>query len=74
MTGTYKSGEGMKVTFIIDEEKLAIQSNAKVEHLRYVGEHMFIQPSSDRMIRFITNDDGEINRVFYQSRQIYKTK
>jgi len=74
MTGTYKSGEGMKVTFIIDDEKLAIQSNAKVEHLRYVGEHMFVQPSSDRIIRFITNDDGEINRVFYQSRQIYKTK
>lgn len=72
LTGTYESGEGMKVTFVVDHNKLAIQSTTTVEHLRYVGQHTFIQPSSDRIIRFITNDDGHVNRVFYQSRQIYK--
>src|SRR5690625_1270448 len=72
--GTYASGEGMKVIFVIDSEQLAIQMKGKLEHLKYIGDLMFIRPDGGRIIRFIEDENGAITRVFHQSRQINKIK
>jgi len=71
-TGTYASDEGMKVTFFMSNDQLMIQSGLKAEPLRYIGNNMFMQPNSDRIIQFLKNKNGCIDRVFYQSRHIFK--
>jgi len=70
--GTYESGEGMKVTFVVDGKQLAIKAKGKLEHLQYIDELTFVIPKGQRIVRFIEDDNGNIVRVFYSSRQIKK--
>lgn len=70
--GTYKSDEGMEITFVIDEDQLAIQTKSRLVSLEYVEDLTFITAEGKRIVRFIENDNGEVIRVFYSNRQINK--
>ena len=73
-TGTFTSHEGMNVAFTLTDDQLVLdtQDSANVP-LSYVGDDTFVTPEN-KTIRFIKNEAGEIIRVFYGLRQIFKDK
>ena len=74
LTGTFQSGEGMKVRVGVVDNQLSILSSASYNPLRCIGEKVFIGTlkGQEDMIQFITNENGEVDRIFYASRQILK--
>lgn len=72
-SGSFTSDEGMKVSFNVKENQLMLDSHDQTAEttLRYIGEDSFIT-SQNSLMRFIKNDQGNVVRVFYSSRQISK--
>ncbi len=73
--GKFLSGEGMKVNVDIVDGSLAIISNAGNNPLRFIEGNLFIGTLEDQEnpIEFLKDNNGEINRIFYSSRQIFKS-
>lgn len=71
--GTFKSDEGMNIRFIVKKDQLKLYSVNKSEVLRCIGPDSFLTKEG-QVIRFLSNSLGEVDRVSYSSRQIYKEK
>lgn len=69
--GTYKSDEGMNVTFDVKDGHLRLHSGNTSEKLRCIGKNSFLTKSK-QVISFPIAASGEVDRVRYSSRQIYK--
>lgn len=73
--GTYISGEGMKVKVDIVDGRLAIVTAGGPNPLKCIEGNLFIGTLEDQenQIEFLSGADGNINRIFYSSRQILKS-
>lgn len=73
--GTFISGEGMKVRVDIVDGRLAILTASGPNPLICVEGNLFIGTLEDQenLIEFLSGADGNINRIFYSSRQILKS-
>ncbi len=72
--GTYKSGEGMNVQIDVKDGQLMHFTGGSHNPLRHVGHDTFvgIEKNQHDTIRFISNEEGKVDRVFYGSRQILR--
>lgn len=72
--GSYTSGEGMNVKIDVKDGQLRHFTGGSYNPLRYVGNNTFvgIEKNKQDSIRFISNEKGVVDRVFYGSRQILK--
>lgn len=69
--GTYTSEEGMKVKFAVVNDQLAMYSNETYEPMRRINDHLFVNKDGET-VQFVCDSTGEVVRVCYQSRQIFK--
>jgi len=74
--GSYTSGEGMNVQIDVHESQLRHLTEGVYNPLRYIGNESFvgIEQNQEDVIRFVTNETGCVDRIFYSSRQIRKDK
>ena len=72
--GSYTSGEGMNVQIKVNEGQLKHLSEGVYNPLRHVGNNCFvgIKKNKQDTIRFILDEKGVVDRIFYGSRQILK--
>lgn len=72
--GTYESDEGMKVTIDTYGKHITIYTNGSYHPIRYIGNHTFLINIRDQeeTIRFIFNDQGQIDRLAFHYRQLWK--
>jgi CubicO group peptidase (beta-lactamase class C family) len=72
--GSYKSGEGMNVQIDVKNGQLTHFTGGAHNPLRHVGHNTFvgIEKNKQDTIRFMSNEEGVVDRVFYGSRQILR--
>ena len=72
--GSYTSGEGMSVKIDVKDGQLRHFTGGTYNPLRHVGQNTFvgIEKNKQDTIRFISNEKGVVDRVFYGSRQILR--
>lgn len=72
--GTFTSDEGMKAQFAVEKEQLVLCSGDDRFPMRAIDENLFVTKTNSReeVIRFIEDDGGNIERIAYHFRQIYK--
>ena len=72
--GSYKSGEGMNVRIDLKDGHLRHYSEGIYNPLRHIGDNCFVGTlrNKEDTIRFIMDNEGVVDRVFYGSRQILK--
>ena len=74
--GIYKSGEGMHVQIDLKDGQLRHLTGGSYNPLRHVGNHTFvgIEKNKQEPIRFISNEEGIVDRIYYSSRQILRAE
>ncbi|WP_163970260.1 serine hydrolase [Oceanobacillus halotolerans] len=72
--GTYTSNEGMQLTIGVEDDKLTFFTQGSYHPIRCVGEDIFVVQIKDQeeTIRFITDHNGEVDRIAYHYRQFPK--
>ena len=72
--GSYTSGEGMSVKIDVKEGQISHITGGSHNLLRHVGNNTFVGIDKNKQdtIRFISNEEGVVDRVFYGSKQIRK--
>lgn len=73
--GTFTSNEGMKIKITIKEETLELNTQEQNFPIQFIGNNLFVANVNDQeeVIRFIRNEQGEIERIAYHFRQFPKT-
>lgn len=75
--GTFLSGEGMKLELYVENEKLHVAaSGLPAMGLKPIGKDLFLctMRETDFTVRFVRNEDNNINRIAFAFRQIPKIK
>lgn len=74
--GTYQSNEGVTLTISIDEGKIKFFTQGEYHPIRCIGRHLFEVTIKDQqeIVRFIEDQDGNIDRISFHYRQFPKVK
>lgn len=74
--GNYTSNEGMQLKIDVENDELTFYTQGSYHSIHCIGKDLFLATikGQEEIIRFIADDNGEIDRILYHFRQFPRTE